>query len=298
MIRGNMAGYRRFIAYVYEYPQGKKGSGKGFIKVESRDGKCRMQYRLAGISGRESVPGRIYGYVRENGVCRGILLGECDMAGNSVQLEYELDEENMENSGVKLDELCGVVILTDSGETYGSGWDEHPVALTEIRFEASQGELPEERMEQANERQEDFPLERQNQIDVKQPEMEEMAVEDEKQPTSSEELLFSDNSISDCVKITPDDEAMLAPRDRGIMGNKFLHYAYANYGHLIVGRREEDGRYILGIPGIYESKESLMAGIFGFPYFKGTGKKIRGERLGYWYRLIDMPGCLPDKIRK
>ena len=31
--RGIMAGYRRFIAYVYEYPDGKKGNGKGFIKV-------------------------------------------------------------------------------------------------------------------------------------------------------------------------------------------------------------------------------------------------------------------------
>ena len=32
-----MPGYRRFIAYVYEYVQGKKGDGKGFIKSQKRD---------------------------------------------------------------------------------------------------------------------------------------------------------------------------------------------------------------------------------------------------------------------
>lgn len=73
-----MAGYRRFIAYVYEYPDGKKGNGKGFIKVESRDGTCRMQYRLAGVCSGIPMPTKIYGYVRENKACKGILLGTCD----------------------------------------------------------------------------------------------------------------------------------------------------------------------------------------------------------------------------
>ena len=35
-----MSGYRRFIAYVYEYTYGKKGNGKGFIRVEAKDGLC------------------------------------------------------------------------------------------------------------------------------------------------------------------------------------------------------------------------------------------------------------------
>lgn len=39
-----MSGYRRFVAYVYEYEGRKKGNGKGFVKVEVRDGVCRMQF--------------------------------------------------------------------------------------------------------------------------------------------------------------------------------------------------------------------------------------------------------------
>lgn len=49
-----MSGYRRFIAYVYEYEGRKKGNGKGFIKVEVRDGVCRMQFRLSGVYGQEN----------------------------------------------------------------------------------------------------------------------------------------------------------------------------------------------------------------------------------------------------
>ena len=70
-----MPGYRRFIAYVYEYVQGKKGDGKGFIKVEARNGICRMSFKLRGIQGRDSAEVRAYGYVREGNSARGIFLG-------------------------------------------------------------------------------------------------------------------------------------------------------------------------------------------------------------------------------
>ena len=57
--RKQLAVYRRFVAYVYEYPDGKKGNGKGFIKVEARDGVCRMHFRLSGIYGKETLPCKI-----------------------------------------------------------------------------------------------------------------------------------------------------------------------------------------------------------------------------------------------
>ena len=41
-----MAGYRRFIAYVYDYESGKKGSNCGFIKVEVKDQQCSVEIHL------------------------------------------------------------------------------------------------------------------------------------------------------------------------------------------------------------------------------------------------------------
>ena len=101
---------------------------------------------------------------------------------------------------------------------------------------------------------------------------------------------FFDEEITDCQKVTPADLRILGRRDRGLMNNNFLRYGMKNYGHLLLGRRREDVRYILGVPGIYERQESLMANMFGFPYFKEcTGSRERRGRFGYWYRLIDTP---------
>lgn len=308
----DMAGYRRFIAYVYEYPQGKKGNGKGFIRVEARDGVCRIQYKLAGLYGKESAPGKVYGYIRQNGQCRGILLGDCDMAGTSVQFEHETEEENMGNSGYALNELGGLVLRTDSGETYGSGWDEQPIHIDEITFPeesesveteevkaGTEEQQPEEQPQEQQIKQEALPLEAVQDEEIHpavESEMEEIIKKDMKETEVKKEdakeegsNIFSDNSIYECMRITPFDCRRLGRRDRGLMNNNFLRHGYKNYGHLILGRREEDDRYILGIPGIYECQESLMAGMFGFPYFKETGGRQSGGRFGYWYRLIDTP---------
>lgn len=502
-----MAGYRRFIAYVYEYPQGKKGEGRGFIKVESRDGVCRMHYKLTGIYGRQSAPAKVYGYVRREQGCVGVLLGSCDLAGSSVQFELETEDENMGGSGYQLGDLCGLVLLTETGEMYGSGWDDKQVNLSEIRLPAEKrkiveypteikaaeaeaqaaectlpetlemeeeemdfrelklpeedmergkkaaenmnreetGEFPEGREErrefpegreesggfqkrreeervfpEGREGRREFPEEREEGrvfperrevgrvnpeereegrmfpeergegrvFPERREEAEELSGEREESENSRGEtgsgwkagternersqegkeageyrrtrengeeqrhemkekedwergtqkrdnwngtdqewdgtdvetrdndrkygeiwkteqkelreqsapavqrefMPFSDNSISECRKISPADFRLLQGRDRGLVKNSFLRHGFSQYGHLLTGRREEDGHYILGVPGVYERQEALMAGMYGFPYFKETGgSQNHSRRFGYWYRLIDAP---------
>ena len=106
-----MPGYRRFIAYVYEYVQGKKGDGKGFIKVEARNGICRMSFKLRGIQGRDSVEARAYGYVREGNSARGIYLGKGDLAGSQAEFELESGEDQIGGSSYSLGDLGGLLIL-------------------------------------------------------------------------------------------------------------------------------------------------------------------------------------------
>ena len=134
MEKENLAGYRRFVAYVYEYPDGKKGTGKGFIKVEARDGKCRMNYRIQGIYGKEEAPCKIYGFVRKSDGCEGIYLGECDLAGDTVQFQTEVPDQGLGGTAYGLNDLSGLVMLTGDGIMYGTGWDDRPVRLEEIRL--------------------------------------------------------------------------------------------------------------------------------------------------------------------
>ena len=99
-----------------------------------------------------------------------------------------------------------------------------------------------------------------------------------------------------CMRITPADFRMLSHPDRGLMNNNFLRYGYRKYGHVLIGKHGEKGEYILGVPGRYDRQEALMAGMFGFPYFKeahikeaGTQENRKFPRTGYWYRSIDAP---------
>ena len=140
--RKQLAVYRRFVAYVYEYPDGKKGNGKGFIKVEARDGVCRMHFRLSGIYGKETLPCKIYGYVRKEKKCQGILLGNFELAGDLIQFVLEMPEDNLGNQGYRLEDLGGIVLLTEDGIMYGTGWDEKPVRLEEILFSSKSENMP------------------------------------------------------------------------------------------------------------------------------------------------------------
>lgn len=324
-----MPGYRRFIAYVYAYDQGKKGDGKGFIKVEVRNGICRMNFKLEGILGRDSAYAKIYGYVREGQNSQGVLLGQGNLAGNPAEFELEMEEDHMGNSSYSLENLGGLLILGENGEIYASGWDDRPVRPENIQLpeeelaeeEPLEEELPEagaalpqetvREMPEENETREvpeidedlgrkaDWKQEEEELLDADTGSAEETnirladAPELEGQSAAAERKNFSpfpDEEFTDCRKISMKEIRNLGRRDRGLVNNSFLRYGMKNYGHLLFGKKEEDGRYILGIPGIYERQESLMATMFGFPYFKECrnpgGKQ---GRFGYWYRFIDPP---------
>lgn len=313
-----MSGYRRFIAYVYEYTYGKKGNGRGFIRVEARDGMCRMDYKLAGICNKEYAPAKIYGYVRNRDTCIAVLLGECDLAGSTVQFTLEMPQINMGESSYGLGDIKGLIILCESGEMYGSGWDDKPINLEEIQFpQTLQPTLPKEKekseelwedkgeeaekefeeteeedVEEQESREEEEDREEQENMEEKKPvESREGKMEEiiETEVTETEEFTpFSDGSISECQRITPLDYQLLSKQDRGLLNNQFLRHGFSQYGHVLLGVRQKDNRHILGVPGIYERQEALMAGMLGFPYFKETGEKQKdGKMYGYWYRVVD-----------
>lgn len=310
-----MAGYRRFIAYVYEYQDEKKGNGKGFIKVESRDGICRMQYKLSGVCADTDVPAKIYGYIRREESCEGVLLGECNLAGGNIQFEQEMTSQNIGGSPYSLENLCGLIILTDSGIMYGSGWDDKPIRLGEILLPkeamrqeeeeeiAVEPDLEGEEMETAEteqavqqeiieeeENSEESPIIQENQEENFQEELPEPQMAEQSVKKSEESAVFHDHAFCDCRKINPGDFKMLNRRDQGLLYNNFLRHGFSRHGFVILARREEDNQYILGVPGYYERQEALMANMFGFPYFKEAGKDRNGTQgFGYWYRFIEQP---------
>lgn len=136
-----MAGYRRFIAYVYEYRKGKKSGNCGFIKVEVREERCSIEVHLhcEGITPQTEC--KVFGFVRKDGLINGILLGSCETQDDIVECLIETDSMNMAESGVALGKMGGMIFLTESGGFFGTEWDDQPIR-TENFKELPVSELP------------------------------------------------------------------------------------------------------------------------------------------------------------
>ena len=80
-----MAGYRRFVAYVYEYQKGKKAGNCGFIKVEQREERCTLEVHLQCPGLTPNTECRVYGFIRRAGLIEGILLGSCRTQESRVE---------------------------------------------------------------------------------------------------------------------------------------------------------------------------------------------------------------------
>lgn len=119
----------------------------------------------------------------------------------------------------------------------------------------------------------------------------------------------------DLRKIDIADIRKLPKQNWYLCNNSFLIHGFFNYHHLMVKRVTEASqtKCYLGVPGVYEKPERMMALLFGFPEFEAAapeqtpadnsmsrkdGKcqeeklmnqnEINSDNFGYWYCLLDM----------
>ena len=120
-------GYRRFIAYVYEYRKGKKEDNCGFVKVEVRNHMCAIEPHLQVGNLAAGEVCKVYGFVRKEGLMNGILLGSCKTEANRIECLVETDGMDMGGSGIPLEKMGGMILLTESGGFFGTEWDDQTI---------------------------------------------------------------------------------------------------------------------------------------------------------------------------
>ena len=128
-----MAGYRRFIAYVYDYENGKKGSNCGFIKVEVKDQQCSVEVHLHCPGLPEDVECKVYGFTRKDGLINGVVLDTCETEKEIVECMIVTDAMDMNASGVSVGKMGGMIITTDTGGFFGTEWDDLPIRPENFR---------------------------------------------------------------------------------------------------------------------------------------------------------------------
>lgn len=96
-----------------------------------------------------------------------------------------------------------------------------------------------------------------------------------------------------CIQLELKDLRSLPKKYWYLGNNSFLLHGFFNYRYLLLGRTAEE-RWFLGVPGVYQRQERVMAAIFGFPEFfaAGPGGERGGGRepvnhFGCWGRYIE-----------
>ena len=129
-----MSDYRRLVAYIYLYNQGKRVKNVGFTKVESRNGECRIQIQIKGAWVAEGNACKFYIFYRKDGKMRGILLGETAIRSGSAQMKLVTETENIMQSGLELGQMAGLIILSEKDHLFATRWDDEAVSLEQLVF--------------------------------------------------------------------------------------------------------------------------------------------------------------------
>lgn len=89
------------------------------------------------------------------------------------------------------------------------------------------------------------------------------------------------------MQIQLKDLKTLPPEYQMLGNNSFLLHGFFAYGTLLLGYMEDTQQWFLGVPGIYQNQERVMAALFGFTEFRTCQECVQktGE-FGYWYRFL------------
>ena len=101
---------------------------------------------------------------------------------------------------------------------------------------------------------------------------------------------FAGDEHTLCVRMELKDLRQLPKQFWYLGNNSFLLHGFFNYRYFILGMTEEFGvkKWFIGVPGVFQNPERVMAALFGFPEFRSEKKSpINTGEFGYWYRYLN-----------
>ena len=117
-----MSDYSRFVSYMYLYENGLKTMNAGFVKVESRNGQCRIGLSLKNVyTGLERC--QVYMFIRFGQDLRGVYIGDVRIKNHGSDWNFRTDTMNIAGSGYRLDQMSGMIIRGEGDKFYGTRWD-------------------------------------------------------------------------------------------------------------------------------------------------------------------------------
>lgn len=293
-----MAGMKRFITYIYAYENTKKAGNTGFARIELRGEECRLEIHLRGVYAAQTHC-KIYLFCKQGSGIEGSLIGEMDVRNGAGDFNVIMKTAHIPTSLLSFFEMEGIFLCSEDGRIFMSRWTEgEPLTVDMEHFIEWKAEQTEENIYAEEKQQENkiqtaqFDRESDNELRATElparnffPQYQWKDIWEQFLKSHPASMPFSEKNIT-CIKIELKDIREL-PRKYWYLGNNsFLLHGFFNYRYLVLGKIEEDNedKWFLGVPGIYQNQERVMAIIFGFPEFMPEQVE---NRFGCWYRFIE-----------
>ena len=314
---------RRFITYIYEYEQGNRGRNTGFIRTDLRENSCRMELQIRGFD-RFKGKCPVYLTVYENGL-QAIPVTELLLTQGMGSCSFTCENNRIGNSGFDVHQAQTLTIACGNGRFLTGCLSSAPVPEA-LRgefsiFHEKESVLPATQAQAVPARQpqtttEPEPVRQPQTMPEPKPVQQPQAMP-EPEPVRQPQTMPEPESIRQPEttpqpetiqqpKTIPQPEAVRQPQasyqkveiqdirklpksNWNLCNNRFLLHGFFNYHYLMLKTLEMNGekQQFLGIPGIYEQPERMMAMLFGFPEFEAAvavssdAKDMTGV-FGYW----------------
>ena len=295
----------RFITYMYAYENRIKGRNVGFVKVECRKDTCALEIHIRNL-GRFSGKCRTYLLMDENVI--GVELGTMIISYGQGQAIYYFDRNDIEQSGYRLEQVKAVRVECGSQEFLASCWSEEAgnwIAQDISAFMKSENMQADKVADQTQNSNGHTGILQTEPVkpNMAQHNMPHNSVYNPARANQQESnaqfnpgyynseggnLSQLENTASQFPQSRIDridlaDIRRFFPTKQYYANNSFVIHGFMNYSHLIV--KTEDNKKYLGVPGIYEKPEEMMAKLFGFTEFvdEKTHSESQSEgAFGYW----------------
>ena len=250
---------KRFVTYLYEYKNKSRWKNVGFARVSVDKGKISIQLFLQN-SKHENEMGEVYLLINKKEL-EGVELGKID--GSRL---YEDSIFTMETL-----DAVGLAIRWEGGAYAAGCWNESFEGLiANGDFEKNHDEV-------------------QNIEEVLTIESKKEFIEERIEVKCESESCVEKNAVL-YEKIDLARIRTLPCPNWYLSTNSFLLHGFWNYGYLVLKKTVEENQETLslGVPGVFEKPEALMAAYFGFPEFEESTKKKENQEpkvgaFGFWF---------------
>lgn len=323
-----MAGIQRFVTYIYAYENGRKTDNTGYAKLEIRGERGQIEIHFFN-GGMYDGSGKVAFLYVENGKLVSIPIGEFSIENGKGNTHFSFRTNKLADTAAEFGKIDGISIIDSEKRRYLSFWkdvdvtDFHETNFLEYRQKTKSSENIDRQKQtdvtEDNRKQKRETGQHRNQVAGAQENIGETIVSEETMEDAEQESLHtmeipmrnffpsytlegiwqSMAKTKSPVQINNEAVAIQLelsglkelPKQYWYLGNNsFLLHGFFNYHHILFGKMT-DGAWFLGVPGVYDRQERVMASIFGFPEFLKLGSQAQ-ENLPerqqvIWYHILE-----------